>query len=90
MLRHMVSWLCSKSVRVKIWQYHGWQQEEMLFQLCKHAISYAKSEMNLFCELVRRRATSAGTLSSSNWFQMMGQTCFLSFLPGTFTSEDEC
>lgn len=46
MLRCMVSWLCSKSVGVKTWHYHSWQQEEMLFQLCKHAVSYAKSEMN--------------------------------------------
>lgn len=47
MLRCMVSWLCSESVGANIWQCHSWQQEEMLFQLCKHAVSYAKSEMNL-------------------------------------------
>lgn len=46
MLRCTVSWLCSWSVGVKTWHYHSWQQEEMLFQLCKHAVSYAKSEMN--------------------------------------------
>lgn len=42
-----------------------------------------------FDELVRRRATSAGAVSLSTRLQMMGQRCFPTFLPGTFTSEDE-